>query len=178
MKLRNFEFKARIDDPVVVENKLIGINPVFKGVDHQTDTYFKVPEGRLKLREGDIENALIMYSRKNVADAKLSEIILYKYNGDITLKDILLKTLDVLVVVEKERKIYFSGNVKIHIDKVKDLGSFVEVEAIDETGNGEIERLMEQCKWFESFFGVREYDFIAGSYSDMIIEKQKDKGLK
>ncbi len=178
MNLKNFEFKARIDDPVPIENKLIGINPLFAGVDHQKDTYFKIPEGRLKLREGNIENALILYSRKNVANAKLSEIILYKYNGDKTLKDILLKTLDVLAVVEKERKIYFSGNVKIHIDKVKDLGSFVEVEAIDETGNGDIEKLREQCKWFVSFLGIKEYDFVAGSYSDMIIEKQKHRSLK
>jgi len=55
MDLINFEFKARVNNLDELEKKLLKINPIFKGVDHQIDTYFRVPDGRLKLREGSIE---------------------------------------------------------------------------------------------------------------------------
>ena len=46
----------------------------------------------------------------------------------------LIKSIGIKVVVEKTRKIYFVDNVKIHFDEVENLGSFVEVEAIDLDG--------------------------------------------
>jgi adenylate cyclase class 2 len=169
MNLKNFEFKAAVKDPGKLEKKLLELNPTFIGEDHQTDTYFKVPEGRLKLREGNIENALIFYNRQNIAGAKTSEIILYKYAGDKSLKEIFLKTMEVMVIVDKKRRIYFIGNVKFHFDSVKNLGSFIEVEAIDEEGNIGIEKLKEQCDWYFSYFGLNPSDFISKSYSDLLI---------
>jgi adenylate cyclase, class 2 len=58
MQLTNFEFKARVNDIDATEQKLQQLSPIYKGQDHQIDTYFNVPSGRLKLREGTIENAL------------------------------------------------------------------------------------------------------------------------
>jgi len=46
---------------------LLMLHPKFQGLDHQIDTYFNVQKGRLKLREGNIENSLINYDRKNVS---------------------------------------------------------------------------------------------------------------
>jgi adenylate cyclase class IV len=66
----NFEFKAKHDDIEGLEQKLLALNPLFVGEDHQVDTYFNVPNGRLKLREGNIEHALIFYDRPDDADAK------------------------------------------------------------------------------------------------------------
>ena len=34
--------------------------------------------------------------------------------------------------MDKKREIYFIHNVKFHIDNVKNLGTFIEIEAIDE----------------------------------------------
>jgi adenylate cyclase class IV len=107
MKIKNFEFKARVDSIEVHENKLLNLNPVFKGTDHQIDTYFNVAKGRLKLREGNIENALINYDRENVNDAKQSDVILYQHEPNATLKNILTKQLGVKITVDKKRKIYF-----------------------------------------------------------------------
>ena len=59
MKIKNFEFKAKIDEIEKYENKLLTLNPKFQGLDHQIDTYFNLQYGRLKLREGNIENNLI-----------------------------------------------------------------------------------------------------------------------
>jgi adenylate cyclase class IV len=114
MKLRNYEFKARAQNLNKLEQKLLELNPVFRGEDHQIDTYFNVKTGRLKLREGNIENALIYYERPDIADAKQSAIVLYKHQPDISLKEILTKVNGIKVVVNKRRKIYFIGNVKFH----------------------------------------------------------------
>ena len=66
----NFEFKARTTRLEELEARLQQSRPMFHGTDHQCDTYFNVPFGRMKLREGNIENALIHYQRHNVAGAK------------------------------------------------------------------------------------------------------------
>jgi adenylate cyclase class 2 len=169
MNILNVEFKARLKSNAEAEQKLLTLNPVFIGEDHQTDTYFNVAEGRLKLREGNIENSLIWYKRENAADAKQSDIILYKHQPDEALKNILIKVHGIKVIVDKKRKIYFIENVKFHFDQVKELGEFMEVEAIDETGSIGKEKLREQCDFYASFFGVAAEDFLQYSYSDMLI---------
>jgi adenylate cyclase, class 2 len=63
----NFEFKARVNNIDQLEERLKSHHPDFKGEDHQVDTYFNVNTGRLKLRQGNIENALIWYERENAA---------------------------------------------------------------------------------------------------------------
>jgi predicted adenylyl cyclase CyaB len=168
MKITNYEFKARATDLTELEQKLKKLNPLFKGEDHQTDTYFNVPDGRLKLREGNIENALIYYERENSLGAKQSSVLLYKHNPDKSLKEILTKLFGIKVVVDKKRKIYFIDNVKIHLDIVEGLGTFIEVEAIDSTGNIGVENLKEQCEKYFLYFGLRESDFVDKSYSDLL----------
>ncbi|NUM69367.1 MAG: class IV adenylate cyclase [Ignavibacteriaceae bacterium] len=165
----NYEFKASATDINELENKFKGLNPEFRGTDHQTDTYFNVPEGRMKLREGNIENSLIFYERENLKDAKVSRILLYRHNPDPVLKEILTKVNGIKAVVKKERKIYFIDNVKFHFDNVEGLGSFIEVEAIDANGDLGIEKIREQCLFYANFFGIRESDYISHSYSDLIV---------
>ena len=175
MNKRNLEFKARFDNVEKSENLLLTLNPEFKGIDHQTDTYFNVEHGRLKLREGNIENSLINYEREDYAGAKESRVILYRHTPDVSLKEILTKQLGVKVVVKKKRRIYFVENVKIHFDQVEHLGTFIEVEAIDEKGTFTTDELKEQCNRFFNFFGLEKEDIIAKSYSDMIWEKNNKK---
>ncbi len=168
MNIKNFEFKARVDDVGFYEQKLLTLNPVYKGEDHQIDTYFNAPKGRLKLREGTIENALINYQRENSADAKLSEVILYQHTPDKALKDILTAQLGVKIVVDKIRKIYFIDNVKFHFDLVVGLGTFIEVEAIDDKEQFTIAELKAQCDKYFSFFKLEKSNLIDKSYSDLI----------
>lgn len=168
----NFEFKAKVNNPDELEEKLKKLNPIFKGEDHQRDTYFNVSAGRLKLREGTIENALIHYDRKNEAGAKQSDIILYEHHPSKALKDILVKTLGVKIIVDKTRRIYFIGNVKFHFDTVQGLGRFIEVEAIDRTGEISIQTLKDQCSTYANFFELQSDNYIANSYSDMLLAAQ------
>ena len=168
MSVINFEFKARSADNDALEKKLLTLDPQFIGEDLQVDTYFNVSNGRLKLREGKIENALIWYERKNEAEAKVSKILLYQHAPDPSLKIILIKVLGIKVVVEKKRRIYFIGHIKFHFDTVPGLGTFVEVEAIDRTGDIGLPQLQQDCEKYASLFNIQSNDYIPHSYSDMI----------
>ncbi|MGZ3837960.1 MAG: class IV adenylate cyclase [Flavisolibacter sp.] len=168
----NFEFKALAQDINRLENLLLTLEPRFVGEDRQQDTYFLVGQGRLKLREGNIENALIHYERSNTADAKTSQVLLYQHQPDRSLKEILTRALGIKTVVDKKRRIYFIENVKFHFDAVRDLGSFVEVEAIDRDGSLGLEVLQQQCAAYIAFFGIEKKDFVAESYSDLLLAKK------
>jgi adenylate cyclase, class 2 len=170
MSILNIEFKAKAKDIAAQEGLLLRQDPIFIGEDHQIDTYFNVPTGRLKLREGNIENALIHYEREDFAGAKSSHVLLYQHQPDKTLKEILIKTLGIKAVVDKKRKIYFINNVKFHFDRVEGLGTFVEVEAIDNDGSIGKEKLQTQCNEYAALLGITAEDYCSVSYSDMILK--------
>ncbi|MFX0114584.1 MAG: class IV adenylate cyclase [Candidatus Hodarchaeota archaeon] len=161
----NFEFKARCKDPSGIVLYLENAGAIFKGLDRQIDTYFNVKYGRLKLREGQIENYLIWYNRSNSKGSKKSEILLFRPGNGHSLKDILIASLGVFAVVDKKRQIYFLENVKFHIDDVKGLGDFIEVEA--QGSPGEEEQLQEQCEYYRKQLGVQKEEIIGCSYSDL-----------
>ncbi|HNX43257.1 MAG TPA: class IV adenylate cyclase [Bacteroidales bacterium] len=169
MNIKNFEFKASVDNIEKYENLLLKLNPRFQGTDHQTDTYFNTGKGRLKLREGNIENSLVDYNRENLQDSKKSEVILYRHAPSDSLKSILVHQFGILVVVKKIRKIYFIGNVKFHFDEVENLGSFIEVEAIDDQNKFSDEDLKEQCDYYYRYFGIQKEQLQKLSYSDMLL---------
>ncbi len=88
------EIKARTDNPSIIRNILLKENPKYIGKDRQVDTYFNSKNGRLKLREGNIENTLIHYNRENKQGPKQSNVLFYKPNPDSLLKQILPKLSD------------------------------------------------------------------------------------
>lgn len=167
----NIEIKARCSNLDEVRKILQSSSAEFKGKDRQIDSYFNVNHGRLKLREGDIENALIQYDRDDKEDPKLSEFLLYKSTNNQLLKELLTKALGVLVVIDKEREIYYLDSVKIHLDNVKNLGTFVEIEA---NGNAEDDdemlNMMKECKYYLKLLRISDDDLIAFSYSDMMLD--------
>ena len=173
MAILNIEFKASTNKLASLETLLLEQHPLFIGEDHQVDTYFNVPAGRLKLREGNIENTLIRYHRENTAGSKASDVLLYHLQPDLSLKEILINTLGIKAIVDKRRRIYFIDNVKFHFDTVEGLGTFIEVEAIDKGGTIGEEKLQSQCDHYAGLFNIKQEDFIAVSYSDMILEKAK-----
>ncbi|NCU05880.1 MAG: class IV adenylate cyclase [Chitinophagaceae bacterium] len=170
MNHKNIEIKARCADAAFIRAYLQEKQARFIGIDEQTDTYFNVSEGRLKLRQGPIENALIWYNRENKAGPKLSEVQLFPVpaNSEI-LKQQLSSSIGIKVVVKKKRAIYFIGNVKFHIDEVEGLGSFVEIEAIDADGSLGLEKINEQCHYFLQQFQLSEADLLTHSYSDLLL---------
>lgn len=171
MSFLNVEIKARCTDASFIRNYLLSQGAEFKGTDQQTDTYFNVTNGRLKLREGNIENALIWYERTNQAGPKNSSVNLVKIDDAKGLKETLRKSSGIKVVVQKKREIYFIGNVKFHIDEVPGLGSFAEIEASNLYADLSQEQLKEQCDFYLAAFGINDTDLVEVSYSDMLLEK-------
>jgi adenylate cyclase, class 2 len=165
----NVEIKARSTNQDFVRKVLKDRNAEYKGTDHQIDTYFVVPQGRLKLREGNIENALIYYEREETTGTKESKIILYPFDPSSKLKEILMNVHEVLVVVDKQREIFFIDNIKFHIDTVASLGTFIEIEARDYEGNIGREKLQQQCTEYMKLFGIAEADLVQASYSDLLL---------
>ncbi|HHM21156.1 MAG TPA: CYTH domain-containing protein [Bacteroidetes bacterium] len=164
----NIEIKARCGHPGKIQKILESKNARYIGTDHQVDTYFNVKNGRLKLREGNIENNLIHYMRSDEAGPGKSEVQLYKSTPGSNLKNTLTAALGIFKTVNKQRRIYFIENVKFHIDEVKGPGSFIEIEAIDEDGSIGLEKLHEQCRYYMELFEVRDKDLVKESYSDMV----------
>lgn len=167
----NVEIKASCHNPAQVKATLEADGADFKGIDHQIDTYFKVPRGRLKLREGNIEGALIHYDRPDQEGPKQSDVTLFPTSTGSGLKEVLTKGLEILAVVDKKRAIYFIDNVKFHLDEVKELGSFVEIEAIDTTGKIGRQKLQDQCDYYINRLGIFSDDLLNNSYSDMLLNK-------
>jgi predicted adenylyl cyclase CyaB len=169
MKIVNYEFKARIKDEQRVRDALKTLNARSIGTDHQVDTYFRVPAGRLKVREGRIENAVIFYRRSNARRARQSAVEMMLLPRRNSLRAILARALATLAVVDKRREIYFVKNVKIHLDRVRQLGKFLEVEAISRTGD--VKKIRSQARHFQQLFGITAKDIVADSYSDLILAK-------
>jgi predicted adenylyl cyclase CyaB len=169
----NIEIKARCANPQRVRELLLARNAEFRGVDQQIDTYFQTPQGRLKLREGRIENSLVYYEREDQAGPKQSHVSLVSLSPHSGIKEILTKVLEVLVVVEKQREIYFIENVKFHIDVVTGLGSFVEIEAIDLDGSYGRDNLLKQCQEFQDLLEIAPRDLVAVSYSDLLLAQRQ-----
>jgi predicted adenylyl cyclase CyaB len=167
----SFEIKARCSDSERIRKILLARGARFRGLDHQIDTYFQVPSGRLKLREGNIENALIYYKRLDQKNSKKCDSVLFPCAKKTPLKKLLTEALGILAVVDKKREIYFIKNAKFHIDRVKKLGSFVEIEVFEHKGSSGVTRLRKQCGFYQKLLGIRSKDLVANSYSDQVLRK-------
>jgi adenylate cyclase, class 2 len=167
----NIEIKARCANPQAIRDILRSQGADFRGTDYQTDTYFKVERGRLKLREGNIENALVYYEREDQEGPKQAQVTLYPTTPRSALKEILTQSLGILVVVKKQREIYFIDNVKFHLDTVDGLGTFAEVEAIDKKGTIGKAQLLAQCRTFLELLQITPDDLVAVSYSDLLLQR-------
>jgi len=165
----NVEIKARCGGPARIRRILEARKAEFRGTDRQIDTYFNVPRGRLKIREGTIENCLVFYERKDRKGPRTSVVRLVPTDAESApaLKALLAAALGVQCVVDKRREIYFIGNVKFHIDRVRGLGTFVEIEAGDAGGRFDLRKLRAQCAEYAGLLRIEDADLVAGSYAEM-----------
>lgn len=165
---RNIELKSRCADLVAARQAALRRGATSAGVLEQTDTYFHCANGRLKLRETSGWPAeLIAYARPDRPDARASAYDLIPIEHSGPLKRGLARTLGVRVVVIKRRELLLWHNVRIHLDRVEGLGTFVEFEAVmsegedEATGHQRIATLADALQ-------LRAEDCIATSYSDLI----------
>ncbi|MEE9572938.1 MAG: class IV adenylate cyclase [Candidatus Neomarinimicrobiota bacterium] len=167
MILKNIEIKARINDYEEVKKLIEGICSIPIEIEQQEDTFFNTTHGRLKLREGDGESAIMYYNRPNSHEPKQSDIALSLIDNPNTLKTILDKSIGIRGIVYKKRILYKHEQTRIHLDDVKGLGKFIELEVVlkpDQTSSdGELiaYKLMDK-------FGIEKTDLIDVAYIDLI----------
>lgn len=182
---RNIELKARCEDLDVAGAAAVRVGAVLTRSELQRDTYFDTTSGRLKLREcwnlasgtGPIDFTcpddpparaeLIWYHRRDEAVARGSDYTIVHVMESGALRGMLAGSLGVVSEVVKRRTLYMLDNVRIHLDAVRGLGTFIEFEAVmspgrtDEAERAKVERLQAE-------FRIAPSDILSGSYSDML----------
>ncbi|MGE0607226.1 MAG: class IV adenylate cyclase [Pirellulales bacterium] len=165
--MRNIELKARLADLPAARRVALQLAAEPRGILRQTDTYFHCRHGRLKLRETAGQPAqLVAYSRPDQPDSRGSDYQLVAVADPAALKAALAESLGVRGIVLKSRELYLLDNVRLHLDEVTGLGTFLEFEAVlgdgqyDTAGHAQLARLSQA-------FGLRSQDLLSNSYSDL-----------
>ena len=162
----NIEIKARANNLASLEIVAKKLATTHLGLDHQIDTYFQTKEGRFKLRESTLKGAyLIPYLRPDVSGPKKSDYAMIPVDDGQKIKELFSKILGPLKVIKKTRDIYLINNIRVHLDNVENLGTFLEFEAVYENPQDEAS---ERSKVHDLLnqFGIKESDLITHSYSD------------
>ncbi|XP_003706749.1 uncharacterized protein LOC100875650 isoform X2 [Megachile rotundata] len=168
--MRNIEIKAKITNLSYTVSRIKQLTDTYCTVIKQHDTFFKVAEGRLKLRR--FENGsgeLIYYKRSNILGPKLCnyEKAALEANACVEIKNILSASNGCIGTVEKTRQLYMVGQTRIHVDDVEGLGNFLELEVVltkeDDEYKGEkiAQDLMNKL-------GVKIQDLISEAYIDLL----------
>ena len=171
---KNYEIKFPVENYNQIKKKALSLRGKFQSqnqyAEAQKDYYYKVKTARLKLRI--INNnfgSLIYYDRAEEDSKRISEYLLVRTKDHNEMKEILDNLFEELIVVSKKREVFIYDNVRIHLDKVKNLGVFLEFEIIFSS----LEKAKKQMKYMIDHFGLDENQFIKTSYSDMLLKDPK-----
>jgi len=169
---RNVEIKARLRDLGAARElaERIADGPG-RPVD-QTDTFFRVAGGRLKLRErSDADAELIFYRRPDADGPKESEYEVCVVRDAPRLRALLAAALGVAGTVVKRRTVYRVGRTRIHFDEVRDLGAFLELEV--ELASGEAaEGGVQEARRLMTLLDIGADSLIAGAYVDLLARRR------
>lgn len=130
---RNVEIKARVSARTlaVLRERAAALAQGPPETLQQRDTFFRVPSGRLKLRETDAGTAeLIFYERPDRPGPKRSSYVCSPCPEPQSLLEALRAALGVRGVVEKRREVFLVGQARVHIDDVRGLGTYLELEVV------------------------------------------------
>ncbi len=163
----NIEIKAYARDFDEIRRRAEKLSDVPCEVIPQEDTFFNVPQGRLKLREFPAKpGQLIYYQRPNQEGPKRSDYEIFETDNPSKLKSVLTASNGLRGVVKKTRYLYLVGQTRIHLDDVHGLGKFMELEVVMRTGQSDAEG-QSIAEDLMSKLGVSTNDLIDGAYMDM-----------
>ncbi len=167
----NVEIKARDPDPEATAARCLALGASDEGVLEQRDTYFAGRRGRLKLREQDGSAAeLIAYRRPDATEPVQSAFIRAASADAATLREALDAALGTTVVVVKRRRLFVWENVRIHLDDVAGLGTFVELEALVGPGLNDREEAAAKVARLRSELAISADALVAVGYSDLLLD--------
>lgn len=166
--MRNLEIKAAVANPRRLAKRVAGLPARLASDERQTDTYFQIPSGRLKLRErSGADTQLIFYRRRETSSKRVSDYFLYRVDDASRLKRFLADSFGVRVVVAKRRTVYLYRNARIHLDRVTGLGHFAEIEVVMDRGQRQAQMLMNDLL---RRLGIDASHLIRASYSDLLLK--------
>jgi adenylate cyclase class 2 len=172
--MQNIEIKAIYKNLARAKEIAQSLMTDYVGVLHQVDTYFNTQNGRIKLREINGEKSeLIPYYKHYGHGPMQSNYSVLPTDEPEKLKDILNYTLGTFAVVDKTREVYLIDNIRIHLDQVKDLGEFIEFEAVyddSDPKNKDIE--IAKVKELMQKFEINDDMLLDKSYIDYLLAKK------
>lgn len=165
---KNIEFKAYCSDPQEVRAICSSIGAKLISHHEQTDTYFSVSKGRLKLRQSDIYgNSFIYYNRSDSPSLRESLFEIVPITSEVPhLLRLLAKAIGVRTVIHKLRDTYECGSSLINVDDVKDLGYFIEIE-VDVKYSGTLDKAFQIAGDLRSIFKISQADILPWSYAEL-----------
>jgi len=170
---RNVEIKARVKNPDRLFELSCELTQSSGQVIEQRDTFFVVPEGRLKRRDfGNGRGELIRYLRPDAKGPKTSDYGIFPTDDPQGLGEVLAGALHLLGVVQKKRTLFLAGRTRIHLDEVQDLGCFMELEVVLKDGDNLIEGESEARRLMEHL-GINPADLVEGSYLDLLLNPSR-----
>jgi len=165
---RNIEIKARIDD--LERTTQLVTRAADRGPEKltQMDTFFNVPEGRMKLRQfHDGKAELISYMRPNDTGPTESRYERADVLNPKELGERFAQELGVKGQVRKTRQVFWVGRTRIHLDEVEGLGSFLELEVVlqphEPTESG-----IKEAKALMRLLEINENSLISEAYVDLL----------
>ena len=161
----NLEIKTRLTDLAGAETALRRLAAHDAVVLVQRDTYFGVPEGRLKLREMPDRAELIEYRRDERGATMTSRYTVTTVADPAAESARLVAAYGLRGVVEKSRALWLYRNARIHLDHVAGLGSFLEIEVVDPRTEDEGEALLRELL---AALALRAAEAVRTSYIDLL----------
>ncbi len=161
---KDYTLKARVTDLDIFHARLKKLNATFVGTDHQRDHYFATTKGKLKWRQGAIENLITHYER--IAEQGAERTIVFRYDLHPTPEDIeqLQRSTKLVLVIQKTRHIYLIEHVKVHLDHLPSGDQFIEIEAIDRSNRFSYSELMQHCFDLQQKLGILPENLIPTGY--------------
>jgi predicted adenylyl cyclase CyaB len=164
----NIEIKARVRDFPALRARAERLSDTAVQVIPQEDTFFRTPQGRLKLRLLAADHGqLIYYTRPDQEGPRRSEYYLAHTSEPENLKQVLALAYGIRGVVRKTRYLYMAGQTRIHLDDVEGLGQFIELEVVLQEGQSDAEG-QAIAKTLMARLGVESSDLLERSYMDLL----------
>ncbi|HUO06081.1 MAG TPA: class IV adenylate cyclase [Candidatus Binataceae bacterium] len=172
--MRNLEAKFRLSDLAGAVSRAAKLGYTRRAILNQRDTFFRVSNGKLKLREENGGGALIHYRRDGSGPLMLSNYEIVNVSDPAKMAATLKEALGVLAVVEKQRVLMMRDNVRFHLDTVASLGAFGEIEAVISDGD-DPERSRAAVDSLLTALGIAPPDLIDVSYFELMLAASTSK---